>query len=157
MILVRLAGKLNVILSLYLFYLLKFGTGDITLKWKMGQNELLFLLANQNYFFNTCNILLKQVRESPTPRDHMSMVTYCSIVCSDFWAKGRGVAWISYITLLAACIYVVLSVEVPLLVQNLIATKLGVQKITGIIVFDTSEKKTYDPMLNLEVSDFAVL
>ncbi|KAL1834198.1 hypothetical protein ACET3Z_003849 [Daucus carota] len=34
---------------------------------------------------------------------------------------------------------------------NLIATKLGVQKITGIIVFDTSEKKTYDPMLNLEI------
>ena len=44
----------------------------------------------------------------------------------------------------------------PLLVQNLIATKLGVQKITGIIVFDTSEKKTYDPMLNLEVGDLAV-
>lgn len=34
---------------------------------------------------------------------------------------------------------------------NLIATKLGVQKITGITVFDTSEKKTYDPMLNLEI------
>lgn len=77
------------------------------------------------------------------------------IIFSDFWAKGRGVVWNFIYHMLH--LYLVLSVEVPLLVQNLIATKLGVQKITGIIVFDTSEKKTYDPMLNLEVSDFAVL
>lgn len=40
----------------------------------------------------------------------------------------------------------------PLIVQNLIATKLGVQKITGITVFDTHEEKAYDPSLDLEVS-----
>lgn len=34
---------------------------------------------------------------------------------------------------------------------NLIATKLGVQKIAGITVFDTSEKKTYDPLPDLEI------
>uniref|UniRef100_A0A5B7BS49 Putative trafficking protein particle complex subunit 13 n=1 Tax=Davidia involucrata TaxID=16924 RepID=A0A5B7BS49_DAVIN len=34
---------------------------------------------------------------------------------------------------------------------NLIATKLGVQKITGITVFDTIEKKTYEPLLDLEI------
>lgn len=40
----------------------------------------------------------------------------------------------------------------PLLMQNLIATKLGVQKLTGITVFDTREKKSYDPLPDLEVS-----
>jgi hypothetical protein len=39
-----------------------------------------------------------------------------------------------------------------LFLQNLIATKLGVQKITGITVFDKSEKKTYAPLPDLEVS-----
>uniref|UniRef100_A0A2N9J1W4 Trafficking protein particle complex subunit 13 n=1 Tax=Fagus sylvatica TaxID=28930 RepID=A0A2N9J1W4_FAGSY len=34
---------------------------------------------------------------------------------------------------------------------NLIATKLGVQRITGITVFDTREKKSYDPLPDLEV------
>ncbi|EEF43247.1 probable trafficking protein particle complex subunit 13 homolog isoform X2 [Ricinus communis] len=34
---------------------------------------------------------------------------------------------------------------------NLIATKLGVQRITGITVFDKSEKKTYDPLPDLEI------
>ncbi|XP_042478742.1 trafficking protein particle complex subunit 13 isoform X2 [Macadamia integrifolia] len=34
---------------------------------------------------------------------------------------------------------------------NLIATGLGVQKITGITVFDMKEKKTYDPLLDLEI------
>ncbi|XP_043689514.1 probable trafficking protein particle complex subunit 13 homolog isoform X2 [Telopea speciosissima] len=34
---------------------------------------------------------------------------------------------------------------------NLIATRLGVQKITGITVFDTREKKTYNPLLDLEI------
>ncbi|KAA8515278.1 hypothetical protein F0562_018492 [Nyssa sinensis] len=34
---------------------------------------------------------------------------------------------------------------------NLIATKLGVQKITGITVFDTREKKTYEPLPDLEI------
>ncbi|KAJ6935482.1 hypothetical protein NC652_010484 [Populus alba x Populus x berolinensis] len=34
---------------------------------------------------------------------------------------------------------------------NLIATKLGVQKITGITVFDKSEKKTYAPLPDLEI------
>ncbi|MCD7473408.1 hypothetical protein HAX54_015244 [Datura stramonium] len=34
---------------------------------------------------------------------------------------------------------------------NLIAIKHGVQKITGIIVFDTREKKTYDSLVELEV------
>ncbi|GAB4831212.1 hypothetical protein Ancab_005222 [Ancistrocladus abbreviatus] len=33
---------------------------------------------------------------------------------------------------------------------NLIATKLGVQKISGITVFDSREKKTYEPILDLE-------
>lgn len=36
--------------------------------------------------------------------------------------------------------------------QSLIATKLGVQKITGITVFDIREKRTYDPLPDLEVS-----
>ncbi|KAG6778723.1 hypothetical protein POTOM_015067 [Populus tomentosa] len=36
---------------------------------------------------------------------------------------------------------------------NLIATKLGVQKITGITVFDKSEKKTYAPLPDLESLD----
>ncbi|KAJ0797849.1 putative trafficking protein particle complex subunit 13 [Helianthus annuus] len=35
---------------------------------------------------------------------------------------------------------------------NLISAKLGVQKISGITVFDTMEKKTYDPLPDLEVS-----
>jgi len=35
--------------------------------------------------------------------------------------------------------------------QNLIATKVGVQKITGITVFDSVEKKTYEPLPDLEV------
>ncbi|PSS24650.1 Trafficking protein particle complex subunit like [Actinidia chinensis var. chinensis] len=34
---------------------------------------------------------------------------------------------------------------------NLIATRLGVQKITGITVFDTKEKRTYDPLSDLEI------
>ncbi|KAF8411168.1 hypothetical protein HHK36_003711 [Tetracentron sinense] len=34
---------------------------------------------------------------------------------------------------------------------NLIATRLGVQKITGIMVFDTREKKTYEPLPDLEI------
>lgn len=34
---------------------------------------------------------------------------------------------------------------------NLIATRLGVQKITGITVFDTKEKTTYDSLLDLEI------
>ncbi|GMY37324.1 trafficking protein particle complex subunit 13 [Fagus crenata] len=34
---------------------------------------------------------------------------------------------------------------------NLIATKLGVQRITGITVFDTREKKSYDPLPDLEI------
>ncbi|XP_021726418.1 trafficking protein particle complex subunit 13-like isoform X1 [Chenopodium quinoa] len=34
---------------------------------------------------------------------------------------------------------------------NLIATKLGVQKITGITVFDSIEKKTYEPLPDLEI------
>ncbi|KAG5516884.1 hypothetical protein RHGRI_037572 [Rhododendron griersonianum] len=34
---------------------------------------------------------------------------------------------------------------------NLIATRLGVQKITGITVFDTTEKRTYDSLSDLEI------
>ncbi|GLT68418.1 hypothetical protein SLA2020_406510 [Shorea laevis] len=34
---------------------------------------------------------------------------------------------------------------------NLIATKLGVQRITGITVFDTREKRNYDPLPDLEI------
>ncbi|GAB2298689.1 hypothetical protein Dimus_032761 [Dionaea muscipula] len=34
--------------------------------------------------------------------------------------------------------------------MNLIALKLGVQEISGIIVFDTNEEKTYEPILDLE-------
>lgn len=34
---------------------------------------------------------------------------------------------------------------------NLIATKLGVQRITGISVFDTREKRSYDPFPDLEI------
>lgn len=37
--------------------------------------------------------------------------------------------------------------------QNLIATKLGVQRITGITVFDKIEKITYDSLPDLEVGD----
>lgn len=37
--------------------------------------------------------------------------------------------------------------------QNLIATKLGVQRITGITVFDKLEKITYDSLPDLEVGD----
>lgn len=36
-------------------------------------------------------------------------------------------------------------------VQNLVATKLGVQRITGVTVFDKREKKTYEPLPDLEV------
>lgn len=36
--------------------------------------------------------------------------------------------------------------------QNLLATKIGIQNITGITVFDTREKKTYDPLPEFEVS-----
>ncbi len=35
--------------------------------------------------------------------------------------------------------------------QNLIATRLGVQKINGITVFDTREKRSYEPVLDFEV------
>ncbi|KAJ8448036.1 hypothetical protein Cgig2_028912 [Carnegiea gigantea] len=35
--------------------------------------------------------------------------------------------------------------------MNLIATKVGVQKITGITVFDSVEKKTYEPLPELEI------
>lgn len=35
--------------------------------------------------------------------------------------------------------------------MNLIATKVGVQKITGITVFDSVEKKTYEPLPDLEI------
>ncbi|KNA18214.1 hypothetical protein SOVF_072850 [Spinacia oleracea] len=35
--------------------------------------------------------------------------------------------------------------------MNLISTKLGVQKITGITVFDSVEKKTYEPLPDLEI------
>ncbi|KAJ7968536.1 trafficking protein particle complex subunit 13 [Quillaja saponaria] len=34
---------------------------------------------------------------------------------------------------------------------NLIATKLGIQRITGITVFDTVEKKSYEPLPDLEI------
>ncbi|PWA97872.1 hypothetical protein CTI12_AA025390 [Artemisia annua] len=34
---------------------------------------------------------------------------------------------------------------------NMISAKLGVQKISGILVFDTMEKKTYDMLLDLEI------
>ncbi|XP_062162350.1 uncharacterized protein LOC133869389 [Alnus glutinosa] len=34
---------------------------------------------------------------------------------------------------------------------NLIATKLGVQRITGITVFDTSEKRSYEPLPDFEI------
>lgn len=37
-------------------------------------------------------------------------------------------------------------------VQNLICAKHGVQKISGITVFDTIEKKTHEPMADVEVS-----
>lgn len=33
----------------------------------------------------------------------------------------------------------------------MIATRLGVQRITGITIFDTKEKKAYDPLPDLEV------
>lgn len=36
--------------------------------------------------------------------------------------------------------------------QNLIATKPGIQRITGITVFDTREMKSYEPLPDLEVS-----
>ncbi|KAI8525495.1 hypothetical protein RHMOL_Rhmol13G0234400 [Rhododendron molle] len=39
---------------------------------------------------------------------------------------------------------------------NLIATRLGVQKITGITVFDTTEKRTYDSLSDLEVGSKSV-
>lgn len=37
--------------------------------------------------------------------------------------------------------------------QNLIATKLGVQRITGISLYDKREKKAYDPLPDLEVGN----
>ena len=37
------------------------------------------------------------------------------------------------------------------LLQNLIATEPGIQSITGFIVFDTREKKSYEPLLDVEV------
>ncbi|KAC9975346.1 hypothetical protein E3N88_45009 [Mikania micrantha] len=39
---------------------------------------------------------------------------------------------------------------------NLMSAKLGVQKITGITVFDTMEKKTYDPLPDLDVLMFHI-
>lgn len=44
-----------------------------------------------------------------------------------------------------------------MLLQNLIATKLGVQKITGVTLFDTREKRTYESILDLEVCRLEVL
>lgn len=41
-------------------------------------------------------------------------------------------------------------------VQNLIATKLGVQRISGITVSDTREKKSYDPVPDMEVGTIFV-
>ncbi|KAG8391789.1 hypothetical protein BUALT_Bualt01G0223500 [Buddleja alternifolia] len=41
--------------------------------------------------------------------------------------------------------------DVHFLAKNLIAIKLGIQKISGITVFDTIEKKTYDSLLELKV------
>lgn len=38
--------------------------------------------------------------------------------------------------------------------QNLIACKLGVQKIAGITALDTREKKTYELVSEMEVSVF---
>lgn len=38
--------------------------------------------------------------------------------------------------------------------QNLIATKLGVQRITGITVFDITEAKSYDLLPDWEVCPF---
>ncbi|KAL9257535.1 Trafficking protein particle complex subunit 13-like protein [Drosera capensis] len=35
-------------------------------------------------------------------------------------------------------------------IMNLIALKLGIQKVSGIVAFDTSEKKTYEPIIDLE-------
>ncbi|XP_039139075.1 trafficking protein particle complex subunit 13 [Dioscorea cayenensis subsp. rotundata] len=35
--------------------------------------------------------------------------------------------------------------------MNMIATRLGVQRITGITIFDTKEKKAYDPLPDLEI------
>lgn len=40
---------------------------------------------------------------------------------------------------------------ITVFLQNLIATKQGIQKITGITVFDSQEKITYDSLLELEV------
>ncbi|KAE8733241.1 splicing factor U2af large subunit B-like [Hibiscus syriacus] len=34
---------------------------------------------------------------------------------------------------------------------NIIATKLGVQRISGVVVFDTIEKKTFDPLVDVEI------
>lgn len=38
--------------------------------------------------------------------------------------------------------------------QNLIAVKHGIQKISGITVYDTVEKKTYESLFEMEVSWF---
>lgn len=45
------------------------------------------------------------------------------------------------------------SIVLSFCMQNLIATKLGVQRITGITVFDKIEKITYDSLPDLEVGD----
>lgn len=37
------------------------------------------------------------------------------------------------------------------MLQNVVATKLGVQRISGLIVFDTKEKKTFEPLADVEV------
>lgn len=37
------------------------------------------------------------------------------------------------------------------MLQNLVATKLGVQRISGLIVFDTIAKKTFEPLADVEV------
>ncbi|KAB2060558.1 hypothetical protein ES319_A10G026500v1 [Gossypium barbadense] len=34
---------------------------------------------------------------------------------------------------------------------NVVATKLGVQRISGLIVFDTKEKKTFEPLADVEI------
>lgn len=41
--------------------------------------------------------------------------------------------------------------------QNLIATKPGIQRISGITVFDTREMKSYEPLPDLEVSSSCMI
>lgn len=69
--------------------------------------------------------------------------------------KSRTVQYIAWVTPLRNirrhhCYYILLTIL--LLTQNLVATKPGIQRITGITVFDTREKKSYEPMPDLEVS-----